>query len=64
MEKLVYPGYMSDECITFFGDKLIREDREGCAVVGHFVKLKGGNTTMPTRNDIFIKDENNNIALI
>lgn len=64
MKKLIYPGYMSQECKNFFGDDLVSEEREGCAVVGHFVKLKDNTTRMPSKGDVFIKDNDSKIELL
>ena len=63
MEELIYPGFMSKEASDFFGNNLIREDRDGCGAVGHFVKLENGRTVMPNKGDMFVKDEHDNIKL-
>lgn len=64
MKKLIYPGYMSKKCSEFFGDSLINEERDGCGVVGYFIKLENGNTIMPSKGDIFFKDENGKLKLV
>jgi hypothetical protein len=65
MEKeFIYPGFLTSEAITFFGDKRKSEERDECAVVGTFIELENGKTRMPSKGDIFIKDENGNINLI
>ena len=65
MEKeFIYPGFLTSEAITFFGDKRTSEDRHGCAVVGTFIELENGKTCMPSKGDIFTKDEYGNIKLI
>lgn len=63
-KELTYPGYMSKESIEFFGNKLTREERDGCAVVGHFVQLEDGKTVMPSKGDVFTKNEEGKIKLI
>ena len=55
---------MSKEAEDFFGTKLTREERDGCAVVGHFVKLENGETIMPSKGLVFTKDEQGKIKLI
>lgn len=64
MKKLIYLGYMSSEAHDFFGDNLIKEERDGCAVVGFFIKLDNGKTVMPSKGDIFIKTDENKIKLL
>jgi len=63
VEEYEYKGYMSDAALKFFGDKLISEERDGCAVVGHFLKLSNGSIHMPSRHDKFEKYEDGNITL-
>ena len=58
-KEFTYPGYMSDEAEKFFEGHIIREERDGCAVVGHFIKLADGTTTLPSKGDIFVKDSFN-----
>lgn len=61
MTQFTYPGYFSKEAEEFFGDKVITEQRDGLAVVGHFVKLENGKTSLPSKNDRFEKDSDGNI---
>jgi hypothetical protein len=61
--EFVYPGYLNDESINFFGDKRISEKRDGCGAVGTFIKIPNGKTHMPSKGDIFIKDNLGNITL-
>jgi len=63
MNDFKYKGYMSDEAIAFFGDKMKMEEREGIAVIGFFITLSDGKTHMPYKGDIFIKDDNGEIIL-
>jgi len=53
--EFTYQGYMSSEAQDFFGDKVLYEERDGCAVVGAFVKLSNGSTCMPSKGDTFVK---------
>lgn len=64
MEQLTYPGYMSSEASEFFGDSLVKEKREGCATVGHFIKIQDGRTVMPSKGDIFVKDKDGRLKLV
>jgi hypothetical protein len=65
MEKeFVYPGFLSDEAVAFFGDKRKSEERDGCAVVGTFIELENGETCMPSKRDVFSKNKDGNIKLI
>lgn len=54
---LVYPGYMSFEAGEFFKGYLESEERNGCAVVGSFVTLADGKVVLPSKGDMFTKDE-------
>ena len=63
-EQLTYQGFLTDEAITFFGDKRESELRDGCGAVGTFIMLSNGKTHMPSKGDVFMKDENSNISLI
>jgi hypothetical protein len=63
MEEFVYKGYLCSEAQTFFGDKLISEQRDGCAVVGSFVKLADGNTRLASKGDKFVKHEDGSITV-
>jgi hypothetical protein len=56
MEKFVYKGYLCSDAETFFGNNIIREERDGCGVVGHFIKLKDGSIHLPSKGDVFLKD--------
>jgi hypothetical protein len=51
----VYPGYLSTEAQEFFKDSIIKEERDGCCVVGTFIKLIDGTTKLPSKGDVFIK---------
>ena len=53
-----YKGYMCKDAQEFFKNFIIEEERQGCAVVGNFIKLKTGNTHLPSKGDKFIKDDN------
>ena len=61
MKQFTYKGYFCNEAQEFFGDKVITEQRDGLAVVGHFVVLEDGKTTLPSKNDKFEKDLDGNI---
>jgi len=63
MKKLIYPGYMSQEAQDFFKGSVIREEREGCATVGSFIKLASGKTHLPSKGEEFEKDEEGNITV-
>lgn len=63
MEKLIYPGYMSQEAQEFFKGSVIREEREGCATVGSFIKLASGKTHLPSKGEEFEKDEEGRITV-
>jgi hypothetical protein len=63
MKEFTYPGYFCSEAEEFFGDKVIREERDGCAVVGHFIKLMNGRTHLPDKGDVFMKDENGDLVV-
>lgn len=63
IEDFEYQGYMSQEAQKFFEGKLIREERDGCAVVGSFVKLANGNTHLPSKSDKFKKYEDGSITV-
>jgi hypothetical protein len=56
MNKFKYKGYFCSEAEAFFGNKIIREERDGCAVVGQFIKLENGKTHLLSKNDEFEKD--------
>lgn len=56
-----YKGYMCNEAEKFFKDKIIKEERSGCAVVGYFIKLSNGNTILPSKGDKFKMNEDGNI---
>jgi len=61
--KFKYEGFMSSEAQEFFKGKTITEERDGCAAVGTFIKLANGNTCLPSKGDIFIKDTNGYLTL-
>ena len=63
IEEFEYQGYMSHEAQKFFEGKLIREERDGCAVVGSFVKLANSNTHLPSKGDKFKKYEDGSIKV-
>lgn len=54
--KFEYEGYMSTEAQEFFEGFVIREERDGCATVGHFIKLHDGSTILPSKGDKFTKE--------
>jgi hypothetical protein len=64
IEKFKYKGYMCREAQIFFKNKIISEQRDGCATVGHFIKLSNNVTYLPSKNDKFIKYENGSIKLL
>lgn len=73
VEEFVYKGYFWSEAEEFFNDNVvsdflndnvISEERDGCNVVGHFIKLSNNNTHLPSKGDIFVKDNNGRISLI
>lgn len=61
--KFEYKGYLCSEAQRFFGDNVISEQRDGCAVVGNFVKLSNGKTRLASKGDKFIKHEDGGIEL-
>ena len=63
MVEFKYLGFMCDDAEAFFADKIIKEQRDGCAVVGSFIKLKDGKTCLPSKGDIFTKDENGDLTV-
>jgi hypothetical protein len=63
MNEFKFEGYLTDEAINFFGEKLKREKRDGCDVVGTFITMADGKTHMPYKNEIFVKDKSGNISL-
>lgn len=62
-QEFIYKGYFDSEAEKFFGDKIIEEERDGCAVVGFFVALENNKTHMLSKGDKFIKDSEGNITL-
>ena len=62
-EEFEYKGYMSKEAELFFGCKLLVEERDGCAVVGHFVEMADGRIHMPSKNDVFTKNDDGSITV-
>lgn len=63
IEEFEYKGYMIQDAQVFFGDKLIKEERDGCAVVGFFIKLPNGTTHLISKNDKFTKQVDGTITL-
>jgi hypothetical protein len=64
MKELKYKGYMDDVAHEFFKDRAIYEQRDGMAVIGYFIILKDGRTHLPSKGDVFTKDENGDITVI
>jgi hypothetical protein len=64
MFKFIYKGYFCKESSEFFGDKVIVEERDGCAVVGRFIILKDGRTYLPSKGDEFLKTPDGDIIKI
>ena len=60
--EFTYQGFMSSEAQEFFKGNVIEEQRDGCAVVGSFIKLANGKTTLPSKGDVFIKHLNGTIT--
>ena len=60
---LIYQGYMSNDAQTFFGNNVIYEERDGCAVVGAFIKLADGTTKLASKGDAFVKTLDGRIRL-
>ena len=58
-----YTGWMSQEAQLFFDGHIIKEERDGVAVVGTFIKLASGKTHLPSKGDVFTKHENNTITV-
>jgi len=54
-QEFMYEGYMGQEAQEFFKDHIEREERDGCAVVGHFIQLANGDDHLPNKGDVFIK---------
>ena len=48
---------MDEESEEFFGEYLISEERDGCAVVGFFVKMVNGEIVMLEKNLSFCKTD-------
>lgn len=63
VEEFEYEGYMSQDAQKFFEGTLITEERDGCAVVGNFVKLASGKTHLPSKSDKFKKYEDGSITV-
>lgn len=63
VKEFEYKGYMSKEAQEFFKDKLITEDRDGCAVFGSFVRLISGKMHLPSKGDKFKKCESGSITV-
>ena len=63
VEEFEYEGYMSQKAQKFFKGNTISEERDGCAVVGTFIKLSNGRTHLPSKGDKFKKYENGSITV-
>lgn len=63
IEEFEYKGYMCSNAQKFFKGKLIVEERDGCNVVGNFVKLSNGKTHLPSKSDKFKKYEDGSITV-
>ncbi len=63
IEEFEYKGYMCSDAQKFFKDKIITEVRDGCAVVGNFIRLSDGSTHLPSKKDKFKKYEDGSIKL-
>lgn len=63
IEEFEYKGFMSSEAQKFFEGNIIREERDGCATVGSFIKLADGKTHLPSKGDKFIKEDDGRIIL-
>ena len=57
IEEFEYKGFMSTEAQKFFEVNIIREERDGCAVEGSFIRLADGKTHLPSKGDKFIKED-------
>ena len=64
VDEFIYKGYFCDEAEEFFKGNVIKEERDGVAVVGHFIVLANGNTHLPSKGDKFIKDSSGEISVI
>ena len=53
IEEFVYEGWMGQEAQKFFEGNCIREERDGCATVGSFIRLANGKTHLPSKGDKF-----------
>jgi hypothetical protein len=62
-EEFVYEGWMGQEAQDFFKGNSKSEQRDGCGAVGTFIKLANGKTHLPSKGDIFTKDENGLITV-
>ena len=61
--ELTYKGYMDSDAQTFFGDKVVYEERDGCSVVGAFIKMTDGTTKLASKGDVFVKTFDGQIRL-
>ena len=61
--ELTYKGYMDSDAQTFFGDKVVYEERDGCSVVGAFIKMTDGTTKLASKGDAFVKTLDGRIRL-
>lgn len=64
MIEFIYPGFMSKEAQEFFKENMIKEQRDGCAVMGFFITLEDGRTILPSKGDKFIKNEQGKLTLV
>jgi hypothetical protein len=62
-ETFKYKGFMCSEAQNFFKGNVIEEERDGCAVVGSFIKLSEGGTHLPSKGDKFKKLKDGTIVL-
>lgn len=58
-----YPGYMNSDAVKFFDGNIIEEQRDGVAVIGHFIKLSDGSTHLPSKGDKFIKHNDGSLSV-
>lgn len=63
MIEFEYKGYMCSAAQEFFKGNIIEEERDGCAVVGSFIKLSNGKTHLPSKGDKFTKNEDGSLTV-
>ena len=63
MKEFKYEGFMNSEAQEFFKGKIIEEQRDGLAVIGHFIQLVNGKTYLPSKGDIFTKYDDGTISV-